>query len=388
MKKEETNVLFITHYSDMYGANQSLCTLIVELKENYHINPIVLLRGQGPICKFMDQHDIKYYIFHFFWWVYDGNGSKEFILSFAKQLRNIPRIIRTYKTIQINDIRLVYTNGLPANIGLFLSKLFGCPHIWHIRESIEQFKFKFSLGKFISKLLLINAADKYILISDYLVNAYSSLLPLRKIVRIYNGIEIPKTNTESKKENEAFNLCMLGIISEQKNNMDAIKALSILRNQKLGVNVILHLAGGYKQEYWESLRKFIEEHDLTENIRFYGHINNYNTLLSRMNLGLMCSRDEAFGRVSIEFMMHRIPVIASNSGANNELIKEGISGEIYELYNSEELADKIIHFIEKPELLHSLGQSAYDYAISNFSSVQNTKSVYKLIEEIINQSTN
>jgi|GEM_PF-1219142 len=384
MKKEETNVLFISHYSDMYGANQSLCTLMVELKDNYQIKPIVLLRNHGPICKFMDQHGIKYYIFYFFWWVYEGNGFKEFLLSFTKQLRNIPRIIHIYKTIRTNKIRLVYTNGLPANIGLFLSKLLGCPHIWHIRESIEHFKFKFSLGKFISKIILKNAADKYILISDYLVNAYSGLLPLRKIVRIYNGIELPKTNTKSKKESETFNLCMLGIISEQKNNLDAIKALAILRNQKLGVKVILHLAGGRKQEYLELLRIFIYEHDLIEYVRFYEHINDPRPLLSRMDLGLICSRDEAFGRVSIEFMMHRIPVIASNSGANNELVKKGINGEIYELYNSQELADKIIQFIEKPELLKSLGQSAYDYAISNFSSSQNTKYVYKIIEEIIN----
>jgi glycosyltransferase involved in cell wall biosynthesis len=47
-----------------------------------------------------------------------------------------------------------------------------------------------------------------------------------------------------------------------------------------------------------------------------------------MNIGLMCSRDEAFGRVTIEFMLHKMPVIASNSGANPELVINRINGDI------------------------------------------------------------
>ena len=102
-----------------------------------------------------------------------------------------------------------------------------------------------------------------------------------------------------------------------------------------------------------------------------------------MNLGLLCACGEAFGRVTIECMLNRLPVIASRSGANTELIKSGVNGDIYELYDSAELAKKIQHYIQHPNLLEKIGGSAYEYVINNFSSKKNSDSIYNVIEELI-----
>ena len=42
MKSNVLNVLFITHVTNMAGANRSMWQLVYELKENYHIKPVVL----------------------------------------------------------------------------------------------------------------------------------------------------------------------------------------------------------------------------------------------------------------------------------------------------------------------------------------------------------
>lgn len=146
----------------MYGANQSLCTLILELKEFYNINPIVMLRLSGPICDFFDRQGIKYYISHFYWWLNDNRGLFQIFLNVRKQIRNWLRLSKWVKLIEKEKINLVYTNSVTINIGVFISRRLNCPHIWHIREGIEQFPLKYSLGKFLSKIILKNGADKYI----------------------------------------------------------------------------------------------------------------------------------------------------------------------------------------------------------------------------------
>jgi len=376
------DILFITHYPGMYGANQSLCRLMVDLRDNYHVKPVVLLPSQGDICEFLEQNDIPYYVSHYYWWVNSEKGVFQYVLNWRKQFINLIRVKRLVQLVKYEGIDLVYSNSITINIGVFISRRLKCPHIWQIRESLESYRFKLSLGRFISKLFLKTAADKYILISDYLLKAYWGLLPDGKMLRIYNGIDFSRIKTKSEKKSNTLNLCMVGILSEQKNNLDALKAIKILLNEYKVTNVRLHLIGGQKSDYWELINQFITENELGEYIVFHSHTNNIDSLLSIMHLGLMCSRDEAFGRVSVEYMMHSMPVIASNSGASPEIIKDNVNGFIYSIYNANELADKIYKFISQPELLKQMGQVAYNYAKTNFSSEQNTAAIYEVINDL------
>ena len=119
-------------------------------------------------------------------------------------------------------------------------------------------------------------------------------------------------------------------------------------------------------------------------ISFLGYQDDIYSILQNMNIGLMCSRDEAFGRVTIEYMQNRLPVIASNAGANPELIQANKNGFLYEIYNPDDLTNKILFFLENPEKLEQIGQYAQQYALENFSSEKNTREIYQLIQKTIN----
>jgi len=377
------NILFISHYSEMYGANQSMLQLILELRNNYNIQPVILLRGRGTICELLENEKIPYIISHFYWWVNENKGLFKRLLNYRKQIINLWRLNRILKLVEPFSIEIIYSNSVTINMGALLKKNLGIPHIWHFRESLESFKFKLSLGGSFSKIFLKKAADKYILISEYLCKSYSNLLPCDRIQLIYNGIDFSNVKIRENRMHHTLNFCMVGLISEQKNNLDALKAIHILKTKYNVKSVKLHLIGGSKPDYIKMLKLYVTENKLEDNIIFHGHQLNVHELLETMNLGLMCSRDEAFGRVSVEYMMHSMPVLASNSGANQEIVKDGTCGFIYDIYNADDLAKKIYRFIQEPGLLNVIGQSAYEYAKANFSSEQNTKAIYDLICEVL-----
>lgn len=376
-------ILFITHYSGMYGANQSMCRLMMELREKYDVHPVVLLSRRGEICDFLDMNEIKYYISHFYWWVNEGKGVFQYLLNWRKQIINQLRVNKIIQFIGAEKIDLVYSNSITINIGAIISRRLNCPHIWHLRESLVHFQFKFSMGSYLSKRFLKNAADRYIVISNFLEKNYAGLLPVDKIQMIYNGIDFTRGNPTAEKKTGIINICMMGIISDQKNNLDALKALCILVNNYKLANIRLHFIGGHKIEYLQMLKKYIAENELEDYVVFHGHIKDVDSLLSTMHLGLICSRDEAFGRVTVEYMLHKMPVIASNSGANTEIVKENINGAIYTIYNANELAEKISTFVTQPKLLKVIGETAYDYGKENFSSERNTALIYGTIQEVV-----
>ena len=208
-------------------------------------------------------------------------------------------------------------------------------------------------------------------------------MPANKITRIYNGINRIELHRKENQFDGVLDLCIVGVISEQKNQLDILKAIKILVEEHGITNIHLHIIGTATGSYLENIQDFIVVNNLIKYISFHGHQNNVNELLTKMNLGIMCSRDEAFGRVTIEYMVHLLPVIAANSGANPELIEPGKNGELYELYNAQDLANKIMSFVQNPELLQEYGRYAQEFATDHFSSEQNSRSIYKTIQEIL-----
>ena len=55
----------------------------------------------------------------------------------------------------------------------------------------------------------------------------------------------------------------------------------------------------------------------------------------------MCSRAEAFGRVTVEAMKLGLPVIGAARGATPELVRDGWNGLLYAHGDANELAGKI-----------------------------------------------
>ena len=375
-------ILFITHYPGMYGANLSMCRLIVELRGTYGIQPIVLLSNRGEICEFLEQNKIRYYVSRFYWWVNADKGIFQLALNFRKQVRNWMGVSKMLHLISDEKIDLVYSNSITINIGVLLSKKMKCPHIWHIRETLQAYGLKFSQGTYLSKRILKHGADRYIVISDFLLKNYQNILPQDKVTRIYNGLTLDIEMNALKDNTKLLDIAIVGILSEQKNQMDALQALTILNAR--GIHGIkLHFIGGNKEDYFHKIKNYIGENELEESVVFHGHQNRVDELLSKMDIGLVCARDEAFGRVTIEYMLHGMPVIASKSGANKELVLDGLNGLLYELYNSRELAQQIEYLIENPGKRISMGVFAREYAERNFSTLQNTESIYALIEELV-----
>lgn len=366
----------------MYGANQSMCQLILELQMLYGIKALVLVPKEGDICIFLKEHNIDYLVSHYYWWVNENRGIFQWLLNIRKQFLNIKRVQVIYNKLNDQTFDIVYSNSIVINIGAMLSKKFNCKHVWHIRENLKHYNFKFSLGDNYSKHFLKNAADKYILISYYLLNAYEALLPFDKTIMIYNGIDTDRARSKKIDSNTSINLCIMGVLSEQKNAMDAIKALEQLINTYSIKNIKLHLIGSHKTEYKRLIEDFVEQKHIAEHLVIHGHKNNIDELLEQMDIGLMCSRDEAFGRVTVEYMMHSMPVIASDSGANKELIVNGYNGFVYTIYNAEELAKHILYLNQNKSLINEFGKRAQAFAIENFSSEKNAQKIYALISNL------
>ncbi len=68
---------------------------------------------------------------------------------------------------------------------------------------------------------------------------------------------------------------------------------------------------------------------------------------------------EAFGHTVAEAMGYRLPLIASRLGGPAEIVEEGVTGELVEPENGEELAEKILALLADPERRRRMGEAGY-----------------------------
>lgn len=112
-----------------------------------------------------------------------------------------------------------------------------------------------------------------------------------------------------------------------------------------------------------------------------------NELLHCAHIAVTASRCEAFGRVTVEYMMAGLAVIVSNTGANPEIIKDGETGLVYQYGKPEDLRDKIQWYMDhREDGLRTIALNGQIDACKRFTSDINAVNVYNLYKRILGKA--
>ena len=105
----------------------------------------------------------------------------------------------------------------------------------------------------------------------------------------------------------------------------------------------------------------------------------------KYHVGLMTSTFEAFSRSVLDYMNNGLAVIASNAGGNIEQVSGGESGILFNVKDSNSLADAIEQLYQNRDFLQELALNSRKRYIENFTQ---DKYVSRSNEIIINALKN
>ncbi len=379
MKK--INVLFISHDSGLSGAPRSMINLATTLRE-YNINPYILIPSHGDIEKVLKRYKLKYFIIPYYK-CFREIGKVNILKECLWEIENIKSIIKIISLIKKLEINILHSNSLAVDVGAVAAYFCGCKHVWHIREFMEEdYGFEHYLKKKIK--FLINRADRIISISDAIKKKYSKLYRLSDIVMIHNGLPLNVYSIDKKEIFKKNNINMLisGVICRGKGQLESIEMIEHLK--LLGYNNIqLYIAGTGNVDYVKRLKDIVISKKLSNNVNFIGFHNDMKEVRLNMDIELICSKNEAFGRVTVEAMLGNLLVIAANTGGTKEIIKNRVNGLLYEQGNVTNLLDNVIFALKNKELIIKYIQRAKTDA-ENLYDIHNTaQKIVKLYEDLL-----
>lgn len=385
-------ILFITDPSTVGGATRSLVDVTSKLNEK-NIDCVVFTGISNALNEELSKLGIENYAL--------GHKAAMVVLPKARWkkpikyfLNYIAYHISTYittnkikKLIDLSSVDIIHTNSARNDIGCYISKKYNIPHIIHLRE-FGQEDFECVLLKRNYYDFLNKYSRQFIAISSAVKSSWIKKgIDRKKINVIYNGVsyeDISISNHNVMKNSLELHCIIAGGICEAKGQLDCVEAIHLLPDDIRG-NVFLDIVGWGDSEYIAEIKAKVRKYQLKDNIQFLGVKQSIHPILCNYQIGLMCSRSEGFGRVTAEYMFAGLGVIASNAGANPEIIHDGINGLLYNLSSVEDLSKKIQNFYLNRDFLVQCGKQAMADAKNKYTIDGNVDGIIECYNKIMEQ---
>ncbi|MHB8084685.1 MAG: FkbM family methyltransferase [Dehalococcoidia bacterium] len=379
-KSKSLNVCFFSHSPNLYGAERSLLELTHELIADYGAMVTVVVPGDGLLKSRLEKAGAAVLTLGYTWWCDPVVQEPDAIRKRLSDsfLNIVPGGIQMLKKINPD---VIATNSMVIPWGAMTANLLEKPHVWFVREFGElglKLKFFTSFADVIQ--IIVDSSNFVFTNSRSVKDILFGRFPDADIAPVYTYFDIPVLSlqdgvTQYYSDSSALKLIIAGPVSEQKGQKDAVLAVNelIQRGQKIELIILGTANQGYKEE----LERIIEDGKLSQNIRLFDFVENPYQAINQADVILVCSRFEAFGRVTAEAMMLKKPVVGTDSGGTAELIQDGTTGFLYEPGNYVQLAERIEYFIQNRGKIKEFGENGYAFAQKAFTKETFGGEVYR-----------
>lgn len=283
---------------------------------------------------------------------------------------------------------VLYANSQKAFFASALSKRRNQPLVWHLRDIMSEEHFSFVLRK--AAVIMGNTfATRIIVNSQASADAYVAAGGRRELLAIVpDGIDPDQFdgfNTEAIQDLRAelcpsttFLVGIFGRLADWKGQHLVLEAIAALPGTHLCV-VGDALFG--EQPYAAALKARAEQPDLAGRVHFLGFRRDVPELMQCMDVVVHASISaEPLGRVIIEGMLARKPVIATRAGGASEIVINGRSGLLVTPGSIPELVSGLESLQRDPEFARKLATCGRQRAKEMYSLQGMAREITSVLE--------
>lgn len=380
--------LYISHESyEVAGSTLSLVNHLHALRDD--VDPLLVLPADGPAADYLRSKDYEVLIVPF---------KLNISPSRLVWLKRLPRTIRdTYVNtcacqiiapiIIERSIQLIHTNSSVTLFGHQLAQhIQRChhrhiPHVWHLRE-FQDLDFGFTPFCGWQRLrYYINQSDAVIAITRSILNHFRLSEEVNAYV-VNDAVCSVKDITVQHKEK---NLVFCGKLIPEKGAELALDIFLEVLNSHPDYSMT-YLGRPEDPAYLQRLKDKAKNCGVAFKVKFLGFQDDVKSIIEHAAVLLMCSNNEAQGRVTVEAMFFGTPVVALAAGGTLEIIDNEKNGLLFT--NIHEGAVQVCRLLDNPILCQTLVANAQQTARSRFSEEQYGYRLLNIYHTILNKNPN
>lgn len=356
-------VVWVSHSGKLGGAERSLAEAAGAMVQRGHELHVVL-PSEGPLRGSLEGSATVHVQPHNPWTTTPGVSAVTKARWLAYDvLVAAPAIAALARRV---DADVVISQTVAAVAGALAARRARRPHVWSLHEfGLEDHGLRFIPGTRIATALMDRWSDLFLVNSYALGRHYGALFSPEKIRRVQYAVDVPPFETPAPTMERTLRLVLAGLKTRSKGQHEAITALGLLVAD--GLDVELTLVGDGDQAYERELDDLAVSLGVEQRVHSIPFTPSPLDVIADADVALMCSRAEAFGRVTVEALKAGKPVVASESGGTPELVRHGENGLLYESGKPAELAKAVRMLYEDRALLRLMGDRGRAWATQTFT---------------------
>jgi len=360
-----TGVLFVDHAEALGGAEHSLRLLLKHL-DRHRFQPL-LACNPGPLVGTAAALDVPVI-------PVEMARIRGEVLGPLRLLRGSQALAHLIRRQRVD---IVHSNVMRASFYAALAAtLAGRPLVWHVRDIHPPSERGYTR-------LMCRQARRVIAISQ----AVAAMLPCPdKVTVVYNGLDLEEYPPDLDGDAARAELGLpsgapvagiVGRLQPWKGQERFLRAAALVI-QHLPEARFLVVGGaifGNGAAYEARLRQLAADLGLGERAIFTGHREDLPPLLAALDVLVHCSDAEPFGRVLIEGMAARRPVVACADGAVPEIVRHDETGLLVPPGDEQALAAAIVELLSHPERRQRMGAAGRRRVEQHFTAAQTARAI-------------
>ena len=356
-KATPLTVGLLSHWSSQGGAERFLYDAATCLKAA-GVDVVAIFPHQGSMTRKFEAAGVKVCIVPYRWWTGHNINPLKRIGRNLWTMLCVPRLTWIFYR---SGCDVIYTNTSTIWIGSVAARILRLPHVWHVHEyGWETFGFVWDLGKRVS-MWWMRRSSCVVFNSRTTATKYLEYGGVSGRV-IYQGFDSPQADQVVP---PVIRIGVVGFVNAQKRQLDVIEAVAVLFTRGLQVDV--HLIGHCEPDYQRVVEERATQRGIRERVHLRGFVEPASAIYGSFDVLVVPSLQESFGRVTIEAMLAKKPVVAADSGANLELIRDLETGFLFQGGQPADLAEVLARVLGNRALRERVAEAAYGEAHRRFT---------------------
>ncbi len=355
------NILVIEPSGNLYGSELTLLDLLKNCNPSKYSFTVVL-PAKSPFCSALQENNIQY----------SDN------LNLNNPLKKVQSYINLFFFILKSKPDLIFVNqaGIQKIISL-IAIILNIPVVTEI-STLED---GLLINNFSSRLL--KPVKSFICNSEFI--AKNVIISSEIKSTLYLGYNWKNLSPVIPHKNNPFKIILLGRISKSKGHFLLVEAINILKVKQKIMNIEVHFWGNApSKEIEEDIKSRIKNYNLNSIFKFNGFNTDLNVVFKDMNLMVIPSIQEPFGRIFCETAEAKLPCLIADSGGLGELSKRFELGIQFKGSDANDLAHKIEYCYNNYESI----KNDFNIKAHSFLEKLEMKEYIKNIEFILDEAIN
>jgi len=367
----------------LLGAERVLLELARDLISDHGIECLVVFPSPGPLIAEFAQIGALCVTSQYGYWCSPWPPPDVF--------KDIRESIQAFERTAMPAIRefepdVVWTQTMIIPWGAMAAARLNKPHVWYVTEYGERdhgAKFYLSTSPGIAREI-VESSDLVYTCSKSVAQTLFRDCGVDRVRVLYCHVEAPsEIDPIGSRLFTIPDAVKLGIFSQiipSKGQEDIVQAMAQLTAR--GRNLELAIVGGGLADYQARLTDLARQCGIEDRVKFTGFVKAVYPLLQDVDVAVICSRAEAFGRVGVEAMLLGKPTIYPNSGGITEYMIEGETGFSYQPGNVDQLVEVLDRLIGHRAQWPRMGSVARERALALFGKDQFSGEAYRTLQRL------